>query len=43
MNLGVIAQLLGHTDVKVTLDYYGTFADADLQKAHMKYSIGDEL
>lgn len=43
MNLGVIAQLLGHTDVKVTSDYYGTFADADLQKAHQKYSIGDTL
>lgn len=41
MNLGVIAQLLGHTDVKVTSEYYGTFADADLQKAHQKYSLED--
>ena len=43
MNLGIVAQLLGHTDVKVTSEYYGTFADADLQKAHQKYSLGDIL
>jgi len=39
MNLGIVAQLLGHTDVKVTSDYYGTFADADLQQAHLKYTL----
>jgi integrase len=33
-----IAQELGHTDVKVTSEYYGTFADSDLQKAHQKYT-----
>lgn len=38
MNLGIVAQLLGHTDVKVTSVYYGTFADSDLQKAHQKYT-----
>ena len=43
MNLGIVSQLLGHTDVKVTSEYYGTFADADLQKAHQKYSLGDVL
>ena len=43
MNLGIVSQLLGHTDVKVTSEYYGTFADADLQKAHQKYSLGEVL
>ena len=43
MNLSIVAQLLGHTDVKVTAEYYGTFADADLQNAHQRYSLGDVL
>jgi len=43
MNLAIVAQLLGHTDVKVTSEYYGTFADADLQNSHKRYSIGDYL
>lgn len=43
MNLSIVAQLLGHTDVKVTAEYYGTFADADLQNAHQRYSLGDIL
>jgi len=43
MNLGIIAQLMGHTDIKVTSEYYGVFADADLQNAHERYSHGDSL
>ena len=43
MNLGIVAQLLGHTDVKVTSEYYGTFADADLQNSHKRYSTSDYL
>lgn len=39
MSLGIVAQLLGHTDVKVTSEYYGSFADADLQQAHLKYTL----
>lgn len=41
MSLGIIAQLMGHTDVKVTVEYYGAFADDDLQKAHQRYSLTD--
>lgn len=39
MSLGIVSQLLGHTDVKVTSEYYGSFADADLQQAHLKYTL----
>lgn len=43
MNLGIVAQLLGHTDVKVTSEYYGSFADADLQQAHAKYTLAGRI
>jgi len=43
MSLGIVAQLMGHTDVKVTSEYYGAFADADLQKSHEQYSGGGTL
>lgn len=43
MNLGIVAQLLGHTDVKVTSEYYGSFADADLQQAHLKYTLTGKI
>ena len=35
--LGILSQLLGHSDVRVTLSHYGGLANEDLQRAHYKY------
>lgn len=37
-SLAHVAQLLGHKDSRVTVQFYGQFANADLQQAHQKYT-----
>ena len=37
-NLSTLRRLLGHSDVKVTDDYYATFDDRELAHAHAMYS-----
>lgn len=41
-NLGVVSQLLGHSDVGVTSRFYGAFADEELHQAHRRYSVGND-
>lgn len=37
-NLAQVSQILGHKDVRVTVQFYGIFADKELQEAHDRYS-----
>ena len=37
-DLGTLSDLLGHTDIKVTKDYYAIFLIQDLQKKHQRHS-----
>lgn len=37
-SLAHVSQILGHEDVSVTVHFYGTFADAELQNAHNRYT-----
>lgn len=38
-NLAQVAQLLGHSDVSVTVKFYGAFVDEELKAAHRKYTV----
>ncbi len=38
-NLGVVSQLLGHSDVSVTSRFYGAFVDEELRQAHRRYTV----
>lgn len=38
-NIGVVSHLMGHSSVKVTVDYYARFAVDELQAFHDKFSI----
>lgn len=43
-NLAQVSQILGHRDVRVTVMFYGTFADVELKAAHDRYGwLPDEL
>jgi site-specific recombinase XerD len=42
-NLGALAQTLGHSDVRVTADYYGIFAMGQLKEQHAKHSPMSKL
>jgi site-specific recombinase XerD len=37
-DLGTLAQTLGHSDVRTTVDYYGVFAVGQLKEQHAKHS-----
>ncbi len=37
-DIGVLSQLLGHSDIKVTIDHYGWLLDEDLQAAYNKHA-----
>lgn len=36
-NLAQVSQILGHSDVSVTVKFYGAFVDAELKAAHARY------
>ncbi|HEY4690221.1 MAG TPA: tyrosine-type recombinase/integrase [Anaerolineae bacterium] len=40
-SLGMLSQILGHSDIKVTNDFYGTFADPELKRAHRAHRRRD--
>jgi site-specific recombinase XerD len=37
-NLAQVSQILGHSDVSVTVKFYGSFVDDELKAAHARYS-----
>ncbi len=37
-DLATLARLMGHSDVKVTADYYAVFAESELASSHERYS-----
>jgi site-specific recombinase XerD len=37
-DLGTLSQLLGHTDLRVTKDFYGDLDDDDLQTVYNRFS-----
>ena len=37
-DIGILSQLLGHSDIRVTLDHYGGLTNGELQTAHSKYA-----
>lgn len=41
-NLAQVSQMLGHTDVSVTVKFYGAFVDEELKAAHRKYTVVSE-
>jgi hypothetical protein len=38
MPTGVLSQELGHSDVGITVSFYGTCTDDELKDAHAQYS-----
>ena len=38
-NLAQVSQMLGHSDVSVTVKFYGAFVDEELKAAHRKYTV----
>jgi len=42
MSLGLVSQLLGHSNVSVTVEYYGQFDDDGLRDAFKRYSSPDD-
>ena len=37
-NLAQVSQILGHSDVSVTVKFYGSFVDEELKQLHGRYS-----
>ena len=37
-DLGTLSKLMGHSDVSVTIEYYGRLALSDLQEKHRQHS-----
>lgn len=38
-NLAQVSQMLGHTDVSVTVKFYGAFVDEELKAAHRRFTV----
>lgn len=38
-NLAQVSQMLGHSDVSVTVKFYGAFVDEELKAAHRRYTV----
>ena len=38
-NLAQVSQMLGHSDVGVTVKFYGAFVDEELKAAHTRYTV----
>lgn len=41
-NLAQVSQLLGHSDVSVTVKFYGAFVDEELRAAHKRFTLVEE-
>lgn len=39
MSIGIVSHLMGHSNVQVTLDFYGRFSNDELQKIYDEYSL----